>query len=173
MSSYYTSREIALRILWGFVDIVFFRFSPRLFYGWRNFVLRLMGAKIGKSVRIFPSARIMYPWLLEVGDSSVISWGVEVYNLGKITIGCNTVISQFSHLCGGTHDYLSREFVLLRTGLTIGNQCWIAADSFIGPGVKVHNGSVVAARSVVVKDVPEKALVAGNPAKVVRIIDRV
>ena len=130
-------------------------------------VLRLFGASIGRNVRIFPSANIMFPWLLTVGDHVVISWDVKVYNLGRISIGDHTVVSQYAHLCGGTHDYKSREFTLLRTGLIIGKNAWIAADAFIGPGVVVGDRCVVGARAVVMRDVPAGAVVAGNPAKVV------
>jgi putative colanic acid biosynthesis acetyltransferase WcaF len=170
MSKYYSKKELVLRLLWSIVELLFFRFSPRLFYSWRNFVLRIMGAKIGKGVQVFPSVRIMFPWNLEIGDRSVLSWDVKVYNLGKIMIGKNTVISQYSHLCGATHDYESRTFMLLAPGLVIGDNVWIAADAFIGPGIKVNNGAVVAARAVVVKDVPSLTVVAGNPARPVKEI---
>jgi len=87
----YTHREYVLRMLWGFV-YVFFRYSPRLLYGWRNFILRIMGASIGRGVKIYPSAKIMFPWNLTIEDGAVISWGVNLYNLGKIEIGKNTII---------------------------------------------------------------------------------
>lgn len=161
---YYNTKETLLRVIWTIVEPVFFRFSPRLFYGWRNFILRRMGARIGESVQIFPSVRISFPWLLEVGDRSVIAWDVKIYNLGKISIGHDTVISQYSHLCGGTHDFEDERFTLLRKGLTVGNHVWIAADAFIGPGVMVHDGAVVGARSVVVDDIEPMTLAAGNPA---------
>jgi putative colanic acid biosynthesis acetyltransferase WcaF len=168
MPEYYSRREIFLRIIWGFVNPLFFRLSPRMIYGWRNFLLRMMGATIGKKVKIFPSVDITCPWLLKIQARSVIGWGVKVYNIGQINIGSDTVISQYSHLCGGSHDYESKNFTLLRTGLTIGNHVWIAADAFIGPGVIVKDGALVAARAVVLRDVPEKKLVAGNPAIIVK-----
>ncbi len=167
MSKYYSTKEKLLRVIWGAVEPLFFRYSPRLLYGWRNLVLQAMGAKLGKNVKIYPSAKIMYPWLLEIGDNTTISWEVKVYNLGFSKIGSNTMISQYSHLCGGTHDFRSPDFDLIRTGFTIGNQVWIAADAFIGPGVKVGDRAVVAARAVVVKDVETGKIVAGNPAKVI------
>ena len=126
-----------------------------------------MGAKIGIGVKIYPSAKIMYPWLLQIGDRTTISWRVKVYNLGFSSIGNDTMISQFSHLCGGTHNYRSKDFDLIRTGFTIGNNVWIAADAFIGPKVTVGDRAIVAARAVVVKDVAEATIVAGNPAKVI------
>jgi len=124
-----------------------------------------MGAKIGKGVKIFPSAIITFPWLLEVGDRTIISWGVKVYNLGKISIGSRTVVSQYAHLCGGTHDFRNPGFKLVRSGLEIGNGVWIATEAFIGPALHIGDNSVVGARAVVVKDVEPYTVVAGNPAK--------
>jgi putative colanic acid biosynthesis acetyltransferase WcaF len=141
-------------------------------YGWRNMILRMMGATIGKSVKIYPSAKIMYPWLLHLDDQVTVSWNVNIYNLGKITIGKFSMISQHSHLCGGTHDHVSGKFELLRTGLTIGNNVWVAADAFIGPGVRVADNVIVAARGVVVTDVSEGSVVGGNPARVIGKLDK-
>lgn len=172
MSKYYSNKEMLLRATWAIVELLFFRLSPRLFYSWRNLVLRTLGARLGKNVRIFPSANITFPWLLTVGDNVVISWNVKVYNLGMIVIGSGTVVSQNSHLCGGTHDFTSADFTLLRTGLTIGANVWVAADAFIGPGVSVGDNSVVAARAVVINDVESNTLVAGNPAKKIRTIEK-
>ena len=163
----YTGREILLRAIWALVNPIFFTYSFRLFYGWRNLVLRMMGAKIGRNVKIYPSAKIMYPWLLEIGDNTTISWDVKIYNLGFSKIGSNTMISQYSHLCGGTHDFRSPNFDLKRTGFTIGDNVWIAADAFVGPEVTVNNGAVVGARAVVIEDVAAGSIVAGNPAKII------
>jgi putative colanic acid biosynthesis acetyltransferase WcaF len=158
--------------LWAIANPIFFRLSPRIFYSWRNLILRIFGATLGRNVQIYPSARIMFPWLLTIEDNVVISWDVKVYNLGRISIGANTVISQYTHLCGGTHDFFTAEFTLLRTGLTIGRNVWIAADAFIGPTVVVGDNSIVAARAVVVSNVDAGTLVGGNPAKLIRKIQK-
>lgn len=165
MSKYYSNKEIILRVLWSIIYMVFFRYSPRLLYGWRNIILRLMGAKIGEKVKIYPSVNITLPWLLEVKRKAVISSGVRIYNLGPISIGERSVISQYSHLCGGTHDIHNPGFRLLRTGLKIGNNVWVAADAFIGPNVFIGDDAVVGARAVVVRNVEPGTIVAGNPAK--------
>jgi putative colanic acid biosynthesis acetyltransferase WcaF len=57
---------------------------------------------------------------------------------------------------------------LLREPITIGDGVWIAAGAFIGPGVTVGNNSVVGARAVVMKNVEEDVVVAGNPARVIK-----
>jgi putative colanic acid biosynthesis acetyltransferase WcaF len=167
----YTLKEYALRIAWNITYIIFVRFSPGRMLRWRNFFLRLFGAKIGKKSGIKPSVKIFYPWLLEIGNSSILSNNVTVYNLGTIIIGDNTVISQDVYLCSGTHDYSKSNLPLLRLNIEIGNHVWIAAGAFIGPDTKIGDGSVIGARSVVFKDMPPLKVCAGNPCKVIK--DRV
>lgn len=103
-----------------------------------------------------------------MGDWSNVSAGVVVYNLGPIKIGSHTVISQNAYLCAGTHDYTKPDLPLLREPITVGDGVWIAASAFIGPGVRVENNSVVGACAVVMKDVAENVVVAGNPARVIK-----
>jgi putative colanic acid biosynthesis acetyltransferase WcaF len=162
--SYYTKKELSYRLLWFFVYPVFFRYSPRLIYSWRNFILRLLGAKIGKGVKIYPSAKITYPWLLELGDNVVISWNVEIYNLGYIKIGEKTVISQNVHLCAGTHNYQSKKFELIRSSIKIGKNVWIAADAFVGPNVVISDYSILSSRTVLMKSIESHSIYGGNPA---------
>jgi putative colanic acid biosynthesis acetyltransferase WcaF len=114
----------------------------------------------------------MYPWLLEIGDHTLISWDVKIYNLGRTSIGSGVTISQHAHLCGGTHEYLSGHFDLARTGLTVERNVWIATEAFIGPSVTVHEGSLVAARAVVVKDVGSQTIVGGNPARKIGTLEK-
>ena len=167
----YSKGVLLARVLWGFLKPLF-RWSPRICYGWRNFLLRRMGAKIGHGVRIYPSAHIFYPWRLVVGNDVIIGWDTEIYSLGTITIGDSVIISQRAHLCAGSHDYRQAHLPLLRPPITVESGCWICADAFIGPGSTVGHGSVVAGRAVVVKDVPPNTLVGGNPARPLRTIER-
>jgi len=168
---YYSKSHYIMRFLWQITYILFFRYSPRLIYPWRIFLLRIFGAKIGKNVKIFPSVLITYPWNLEVQESTVIAWGVKIYNLGFIKIGKNTIISQYAHLCAGDHDYKDPRFKLLMPPITIGDGVWIASEAFIGPRVIIENKAVIGARAVVVRNVPESAVFAGNPAKMIKMRD--
>lgn len=74
------------RILWTFGKF-FFRNSPRIAFGYRNTILRIFGAKIGRHVHIYSSTVIWFPWNLEIGDWSAIGEETLIYNLGKVTIG--------------------------------------------------------------------------------------
>ena len=80
--------------LWWLVQSLLFKNSPQLLYGFRRFILRMFGAKIGKKVIIRPTVRITYPWKVSIGDYSWIGDDVVLYSLGEIEIGRNVVISQ-------------------------------------------------------------------------------
>jgi putative colanic acid biosynthesis acetyltransferase WcaF len=150
-----------------FAWALLFRASFHNWYGWRRWVLRRFGAKIGRRAIIRPTVRVELPWNLEVGDDCMIGDFAILYSLGKITIGRGTVISQYAHLCAGTHDHNQRVFTLLRCPIQIGQEAWVAADAFVGPGVSIGDRAVVGARATVVKNVDADQIVAGNPARVV------
>ena len=160
----YTRAELATRLLWAAVKPLF-RFSPRLCYGWRNFLLLLFGAKVGRGVRIHNRVDIFYPANLEIGDFSSVNFDALLYNLGPLRIGKNVTISQRTHLCGGSHDPRDPLMALEKHPITIGDQAWVCADAFVGPGVTLGPESLAAACSVVIKDVPAHTIVAGNPAR--------
>ncbi|MCF7559607.1 putative colanic acid biosynthesis acetyltransferase [Sabulilitoribacter multivorans] len=154
--------------LWWVVQKSLFRTSPQVLYGWRRFLLRCFGAQIGKKVIIRPTAQITYPWKIIIGDYSWIGDDVVLYSLGKIEIGSNTVISQRSYLCTGTHDYTKIDFPIYAKKITIKNQCWLATDVFVAPGKTIKEGCIVGARSSVFNDLEEFSIYAGTPAKLIR-----
>ena len=149
--------------LWRVIYVVFFRNSPQFLYGWRRFILRLFGANIGKKVIIRPSVEITYPWKVVICDYSWIVDNVVLYSLGKITIGSNTVVSQKSYLCTGSHDFNSVAFDIFEKPIVIGNSCWIATDVFVAPGVQIVDEVIVGARSSVFKSIVTKGIYKGNP----------
>jgi len=160
----YSSGEIIRRILWTFAQPLF-RFSPRPCFGWRRFLLRCFGAKIGRSVHVYPSATIYFPWNLEAGDESAIGEHAFIYNLGRVTVGARATISHRAHVCAGTHDHRKPDFPLLRPPITIGPEVWVCADAFVGPGVTIGEGAIVGARAVAMKDIRPWSIVIGNPAR--------
>jgi putative colanic acid biosynthesis acetyltransferase WcaF len=160
----YSGSVLLRRVLWACARPLF-RFSPRPCFAWRRFLLRLFGAEVGRAVHVYNSAVVYMPWNLTVGDWSAIGEHALIYNLGRVTVGSRATVSQRAHICAGTHDYTRADMPLLKLPVVIGDQVWVCADAFIGPGVRIGDGAVVAARAVVVKDVEPWMVVGGNPAR--------
>jgi putative colanic acid biosynthesis acetyltransferase WcaF len=102
-----------------------------------------------------------------MGADSVVGERAILYCLGMITMGERVLISQYAHLCAGSHDHttLEQPLPLLRLPITLGDDVWIAADAFVGPGVTIGPGTVVGARSSVFTDLPAWKICVGSPAK--------
>lgn len=152
------------RGLWQLIWLLLYRPTPRPFHAWRCFFLRLFGAKLGRAVHPYPSARIWAPWNLEMGDHACLSEGVDCYSVAKITIGAHTTVSQYSFLCTASHDHSKAAMPLVAAPITIGERVWITADVFVGPGVTIGEGAVVTARSSVFNDLPAWMVASGAPA---------
>ncbi len=164
----WTFKEKLYRAIWMIIGRPVFRMSFHNWYGFRAAMLRLFGAKIGKGVALRPTVQIEVPWMLEIDDDVSVGDYAILYSLGRTYLGKRSIVSQYSHLCAGTHDYTDHTFKLIRAPITIGNDVWIGADVFIGPGVTVGSLTVVGARSSVYKDLPPKQVCVGNPAKPVK-----
>jgi putative colanic acid biosynthesis acetyltransferase WcaF len=154
--------------LWWLVQATLFRLSPQVAYGWRRWLLRLFGARVGQGVLLRPSVRITYPWKVTLGARAWVGDDVVLYSLDSISIGDDAVVSQRSYLCAGTHDHEQADFPLFGRPIAVGNESWLATDVFVAPGVTIGNGAVVGARSSVFSDLPEMMVCFGTPAQPVR-----
>lgn len=159
------------RILWCAVNATIFRLAAtRYLRCVRHGLLRLFGAEVDRDALIYASCKIFAPWNLKVGRAC-IGPSTELYNKAPITIGNDSVISQGSFLCTASHEISSLMLPLKTAPISIGNNVWVAADAFVGPGVEIADGAVVGARSVVTRAVGSYTVVAGNPA--VKIKERI
>jgi putative colanic acid biosynthesis acetyltransferase WcaF len=163
----YGRGELVARFWWSLAQPLF-RFSPRPCFAWRCWLLRRFGSHIGHHVRIENTVRIQHPWLFEVGDYAAVGDRALIYNLGKVTIGARATVSQQAHLCAGAHDYTRSDMRLEKQPITIGNDSWVCADAFVGPGVHVGEGAIVGARAAVFKNVESWTIVGGNPARLIK-----
>lgn len=164
----FRGRSIFKVQFWWLVQAVLFRCSPQFMYRWRNWLLRMFGAKVGKGVIIRPTVKVTYPWNLTIGNYSWIGDYVDLYTLGEINIGSNSVISQRCYLCTGSHDSQKETFDIFAKPIFIEDEAWVATDVFIAPGVTIGKGAVIGARSSVFSNMPEGMVCIGNPAKPVR-----
>ena len=160
------------RGLWGIVWLMLYRPSPRPLHGWRRFLLRRFGAKIGRGAMPYPSATIWAPWNLVMGDHSTMGDGVDCYSVARIEIGEDAAVSQRAYLCAASRDLNDPDHPLMTAPIVIERYGWVAAEAYVGPGVTLGEGGVVAARGVAVRDVPAWTVVGGNPARQIGRRDR-
>lgn len=156
------------RVLWMAAWLVLCRFTPPPLHAWRRLVLRVFGARIASGARVHASVSVWLPANLELGENTLIGPGVRLYNQGRIVIGARTVVSQRAHICASTHDLRDPLFQLVLRPVTIGEQCWVAAEAFVGPGITMHDGAVLGARGALFEDAAAGEVYAGNPATFVK-----
>lgn len=154
--------------VWTFVRFLFFQNA----FPWpselRVALLRAFDAKVGNGVIIRANVNISFPWRLMIGDHVWIGEDVGILSLAQVTIESNVCISQRAYLCTGSHDFRREDFKLKVAPIVVREGSWIAAASFIGLGVEIGKGAVVAAGSVVYRNVAPNSLVRGNPAVEIR-----
>ncbi|MBB4122705.1 putative colanic acid biosynthesis acetyltransferase [Martelella radicis] len=158
------------RLIWRVVYLFLFRPTPRfiVFDRWRLFLLRRFGARIGKGSRVAPDCFVWAPWNLEMGNYACLAEGVDCYTIGPLKMGDYTTVSQRAFICTASHEIKTKARRLFSRPITICDHAWVAAEAFVGPGVTIGEGSVVGARSVVVRDIEPWKVVGGNPARVLK-----
>lgn len=164
----FRGRSAVIVILWWMVQYTLFSWSPQPFFGWRAFLLKLFGAKIGKNVRIRPTVKITYPWKIKIGDNCWIGDNCDLYSLGEIEIGNNVALAHKVYLCTGNHNYTKETFDIYAEPIKIEDEVWITNDVFVGCGVTIKRGCVIGARSTVLQDMPEGMVCYGYPAKPIK-----
>lgn len=135
----------------------------------RKFFLRLFNNKIHKSSVILMHTRLLNFWNLQIEERSVINqYCVLDCRRYKIVIDYDTDIGPYTRIWTLGHKPDSATHELYGGDVVIGHHVWIASGVTILPGIIIHKGAVVAAASVVIKNVGELEIVAGNPAEVIK-----
>ena len=140
---------------------------------------KVVFGKVGSGC-VYQSAdsRFAHPAGIELGDNVHIGSGADFDGVGGIVIGDGTIFAPNVMVISRTHNFdrnlaaLPFDNVMLTAPVRIGRYAWIGTRSIILPGVTIGEGAVVGAGAVVPKDVPDCAIVVGNPARVVRYRDR-
>lgn len=127
---------------------------------------------VGVKVDIHPSVEIRIPEMVSIGDNTNINHGSELYGGGGITIGFGTMIAYQVFIMSDTRTFLGEtplkdQKTRIKKPVEIGSDVWVGARATIMPGVKIADHAIIAAGSIVTKDVDEWEIVAGNPAKVI------
>jgi len=156
------------RLIWYYVNILFFKTALFPFYAPKVFLLRAFGAKIGKQVEFKPSVNIKYPWNLTIGDEVWIGENVWLDSLVMITIGSNVCLSQGAMLLTGSHNYKKSSFDLITGSIVLEDGVWIGAGAIVNQGITAHSHAVLTSGSVATKNMEAYCIYQGTPAVKVR-----
>jgi putative colanic acid biosynthesis acetyltransferase WcaF len=144
------------------------------FFHLKKVMYNFAGAKIGKNVRICSSAKILGNGSLEIGNNTWIGPEVMIVSSSKIIIGANVDIAPRVYIGTGTHEIdhygLGSAGQGISKDVNINDGVWIGAGALLLPGTSIGKKAVVAAGAVVSKDVSEKTMVGGIPAKFIKYL---
>jgi putative colanic acid biosynthesis acetyltransferase WcaF len=158
----------AARVAWALVQGTLFRWSPRVAFFWRRWLLRAFGARMGEATRVCPTCKVWAPWNLVMEAHSSLADDVDCYSVDRIHVGVHVTVSQGACLCTASHDYESPEFALVTLPIRLEGYSWVGMRAFVSLGVTVGEGAVVGATASVYRDVPAWSVVGGNPARVIK-----
>ncbi len=157
--------ELITGLLWWLVGYV-----PS--HSFRRFCYRLAGMKIGSRATIHMGARIYFPKGISIGEGTLIGEKATLdgrkqlkNSHGGLEIGKHVDIASDVMIWTSQHDIHSDTMATVEEKVTIGDYVFIGPRSIILPGVTVGKGAIIAAGSVVTKDVEAMKIVAGVPAK--------
>ena len=167
------------RHFWGLAYYLFARHLPHytMFYAFgldkiRNFVCSQMFIKSGKRIKVGQGALIGSGDSIQIGDDSGIGKDCVVNN---VIIGKAVMMGEGVLMFAANHNHNATDKPMINQGigplrtLIIEDDVWLGARCIILPSVKrIGRGSIIGAGAVVTKDIPEYAIVGGNPARVLK-----
>ena len=103
-----------------------------------------------------------------MGERSALGDEVDCYNVDRVILDDDAIVSQQAFLCTATHDITDPGRKLITAPIRLKRMSWVCVGAFVYPGVTLGEGAVASARAVVTRDVAPWAVVAGNPAVFVK-----
>jgi len=158
-------------------------------------LLQVRGRRLGAKTRIGPRVRIDRPWAIEtgphcrfeadvwlklvgepatvtIGAHTFVGRGVEIDVSGSVRLGSHVLVAPSVFMTDHAHEIAAGQLIdsqgCTQAPIVVEDDVWLGARCVILPGVRVGRGAVVGAGAVVTRDVPDGAVVAGVPARILR-----
>lgn len=128
-----------------------------------------------RNIIIRPPFYVDYGSNITCGDKCYFNYDCILLDVAPITIGRNCLFAPRVQLLTATHPVeadLRREDLEYGAPIRIGDDCWLGGGVIVCPGVTIGDRVVIGAGSVVTKDIPSDSVAVGNPARVIRKLDR-
>lgn len=138
--------------------------------GYYNLFEQLLGYKFEK-VSIVSPFYCDYGCNLKIGRNVTINKGCTILSAGNVIIEDDVLIGPDVKIVTVNHDFKDRHNIVYFNPITIKQNAWICIGAIICPGVTIGKNAVVGAGAVVTSDVPDNAIVGGNPAKIIKYIE--
>ena len=167
-------KNIAVCTYESIMGLIFLLPRHKIFNLIKSNYLRIQGAKVGKRVTFYPGIKINPSMNIRIGNHVDLAWGVIITTKGGVDIGDRTLIGYRTQILSANHIIPEKEGKIFDSGhsyerVIIENDVWIGANCIITAGVQISEGAIVAAGSVVTKDVRPFTIVGGVPAKLIKL----
>lgn len=142
-------------------------------YDLRTQALKELLGSTGEKLYAEPTIRFDYGYNTHLGENFYANFDCVILDVCEVRIGKNCMMAPGVHIYTATHPLnpdernSGRE---LGAPVTIGDNCWMGGRAIICPGVTIGDNVVIGAGAVVVKDVPDNVVVAGNPARIIKAV---
>ena len=140
---------------------------------YRRTLLKQLFKSTGENIYIEPPFRTDYGCNTSIGDNFYANYDCIFIDVCPVTIGKNVFFAPRVCIYTAAHPIdadVRNSLIEFGKPVSIGDDVWVGGNTVINPGVKIGNNIVIGSGSVVVKDIPDGVVAAGNPAKVIREI---